>query len=100
MLPVSASASPATPPETLTAQPEAGPKASDESTADGTVVFNVDSGVVVPSFIGKSLRSAVEVAQQSGLEINVLGSGIARQQSPVAGSHLPSGQKVTVRFSP
>ena len=100
MLPVSASASPATPPETLTAQPEAGPKASDESTADGTVVFNVDSGVVVPSFIGKSLRSAVELAQQSGLEINVLGSGIARQQSPVAGSHLPSGQKVTVRFSP
>ena len=65
----------------------------------GTVVLNVDSGIVVPSFMGKSLRSAVEVAQQSGLEINVLGSGVARQQSPQPGSHLLTGQKVTVRFS-
>src|SRR5664279_4426718 len=50
--------------------------------ADGTVVLGVDSGVVVPSFVGKSVRSAVEFAQQSGLEINVMGSGIARQQIP------------------
>ena len=45
-------------------------------------MLNVDTGIVVPSFMGKSLRSAVEVAQQNGLEINALGSGIARQQSP------------------
>jgi len=67
--------------------------------ANGTIVLNVDSGIVVPSFMGKSLRSAVEAAQQSGLEINVLGSGVARQQSPPPGSHLLAGQKVTVRFS-
>jgi cell division protein FtsI (penicillin-binding protein 3) len=65
----------------------------------GTVVLDVDSGIVVPSFMGKTLRSAVEVAQQSGLEINVLGSGIARQQVPLPGSHLLAGQKVTIRFS-
>jgi cell division protein FtsI (penicillin-binding protein 3) len=63
------------------------------------VVLNVDSGIVVPSFMGKSLRTAVEVAQQSGLELNILGSGVARQQSPAPGSHLLAGQKVTVRFS-
>jgi cell division protein FtsI (penicillin-binding protein 3) len=62
-------------------------------------VLNVDSGVVVPSFMGKTLRSAVEEAQQNGLEISVLGSGIARQQSPPPGSHLLAGQKVTIRFT-
>ena len=67
--------------------------------AEKTVVLNVDSGIVVPSFTGKSLRAAVEVAQQNGLELNILGSGVARQQSPPPGSHLLTGQKVTVRFS-
>jgi len=70
-----------------------------QAAANGTVVLNVDSGIVVPSFMGKTLRSAVEVAQQSGLEITVLGSGIARQQSPSAGSHLLTGQKVAIRFA-
>ena len=67
-------------------------------TSDGTVILNVDSGIVVPSFMGKSLRASIETAQQSGLEINALGSGIARQQSPPPGTHLLAGQKVTVRF--
>jgi cell division protein FtsI (penicillin-binding protein 3) len=75
------------------------PSPSSPAAGHGTVVLNVDSGIVVPSFMGKTLRSAVEVAQQSGLEINVLGSGIARQQSPPPGSHLLAGQKVTIRFS-
>ena len=66
---------------------------------DGTVVLDVDSGIIVPSFLGKSLRSAVETAQQSGTEITAIGSGIAREQSPLPGSHLPSGQRITVRFS-
>ena len=57
------------------------------------------SAVVVPSFLGKPLRSAVEAAQQSGLEINAIGSGVARQQWPAPGRHLPSGQKITVRFT-
>jgi cell division protein FtsI (penicillin-binding protein 3) len=59
----------------------------------------VDSGIVVPSFLGKPLRTAVESAQQSGLEINAIGSGVAREQWPTPGSHLLSGQKITVRFT-
>jgi cell division protein FtsI (penicillin-binding protein 3) len=78
------------PPQPSPAQQAAGP---------GTVVLDVDSGVVVPSFLGKPLRSAVEIAEQSGLEINAIGSGVARQQWPPPGSHLPSGQKITVRFT-
>jgi cell division protein FtsI (penicillin-binding protein 3) len=81
------------------ALPSPGISAAQAAAGKGTVVLDVDSGIVVPSFMGKTLRSAVEVAQQRGLEINVMGSGIARQQMPLPGSHLPPGQKVTIRFS-
>jgi cell division protein FtsI (penicillin-binding protein 3) len=66
--------------------------------ANAGVVVEVPSGLVVPSFLGKPLRSAVEIAQQSGVEINALGSGVAREQWPAPGSRLPSGQHITVRF--
>jgi cell division protein FtsI (penicillin-binding protein 3) len=67
--------------------------------AAGTVVVAVDTGTVVPSFVGKPLRAAVEIAQQSGLEIDAVGSGVAREQWPVPGSRLAAGQKITVRFA-
>jgi cell division protein FtsI (penicillin-binding protein 3) len=75
------------------------PSPAEQAAPQGTVVLDVDSGVIVPSFLGKPLRSAVESAQQSGLEINAIGSGVARQQWPAPGSRLPSGQKITVRFT-
>ncbi len=70
----------------------------DHTPAGGTVVLDVGGGVVVPSFLGKPLRSAVETAQQSGLEINAIGSGVAREQWPAPGSRLLAGQHITVRF--
>jgi len=75
------------------------PTQAEQAAGKGTVVLDVESGVVVPSFLGKPLRSAVESAQQSGLEINAIGSGVAREQWPAPGSHLPSGQRITVRFA-
>jgi cell division protein FtsI (penicillin-binding protein 3) len=90
------------PPRTEIAQaspPPQPPSPAEQAAPQGTVVLDVDSGVIVPSFLGKPLRSAVESAQQSGLEINAIGSGVARQQWPAPGSHLPSGQKITVRFT-
>ena len=61
------------------------PSPAQQAAGPGTVVLDVDSGVVVPSFLGKPLRSAVETAEQSGLEINAIGSGVARQQWPAPG---------------
>jgi cell division protein FtsI (penicillin-binding protein 3) len=52
----------------------------------------------VPSFVGKSVRTAIELAQSSGLELDVLGSGLAQNQSPAAGSHVSSGARITVKF--
>ena len=65
----------------------------------GTVVLEVGGGVTVPSFVGKTLRSAIETAQENGIELVALGSGVARDQSPAAGSKVLGGSRVTVRFS-
>jgi beta-lactam-binding protein with PASTA domain len=65
----------------------------------GTVVLDVASGQVVPEFLGKPLRVAVQLAQQSGVELQVIGSGVAREQSPPPGTRVPAGSKVAVRFT-
>jgi cell division protein FtsI (penicillin-binding protein 3) len=67
--------------------------------ATGTVVLDVEQGgIEVPSFVGKTVRGAVEAAQDAGLELEAVGSGLARQQSPPAGTHVAAGAHVTVQF--
>jgi cell division protein FtsI (penicillin-binding protein 3) len=67
--------------------------------ATGTVVLDVEQGgIEVPSFVGKTVRGAVEAAQDAGLELEAVGSGVARQQSPPAGTHVAAGAHVTVQF--
>jgi len=55
-------------------------------------------GIVVPSFLDKSVRTAIEMAQENGLDLDAVGSGLARQQSPPPGSHVAAGSQVTVKF--
>ena len=65
----------------------------------GTVVLDVEqTSVIVPSFGGKSVRAAIELAEDAGLDLDAVGSGVAREQSPSPGTRVPSGTKVTVRF--
>ncbi|MGC2325397.1 MAG: penicillin-binding transpeptidase domain-containing protein, partial [Candidatus Sulfotelmatobacter sp.] len=69
--------------------------------ASGTVVLDVEpGGIEVPSFVGKTVRGAVEAAQDAGLELEAVGSGVARQQTPAAGAHVAAGSRVTVQFGP
>jgi cell division protein FtsI (penicillin-binding protein 3) len=70
-----------------------------EPKKEGTVVLDVGGSQVVPSFLGMTLRSAVETAQSSGFEINVIGSGMAREQSPLPGSRVAAGARIAVRFA-
>jgi cell division protein FtsI (penicillin-binding protein 3) len=65
----------------------------------GTVILDVEQGgIVVPSFVGKPLRAAIETAQNSGIELDAIGDGVAREQTPPAGAHVPAGSRVEVRF--
>jgi len=73
--------------------------ASTSLPVSGTVVLDVEpGGIEVPSFVGKTVRGAVEAAQGAGLDLEAVGSGVARQQSPAAGTHVAAGAHVTVRF--
>jgi cell division protein FtsI/penicillin-binding protein 2 len=67
--------------------------------ASGTVVLDVEEGgIEVPSFLGKNLRVAIEAAQEAGLDLDAVGSGTAREQSPLPGAHVAAGARIIVRF--
>jgi cell division protein FtsI (penicillin-binding protein 3) len=65
----------------------------------GAIVVNASMRVPVPSFEGAALRSVVERADSVGLRVQVVGSGLAREQVPVAGTMVPAGTEVVVRFT-
>jgi cell division protein FtsI (penicillin-binding protein 3) len=54
--------------------------------------------VAVPSFAGEPLRQVVETAGVVGLGVKPFGTGIARDQSPSAGTLVPLGTAIVVRF--
>jgi cell division protein FtsI/penicillin-binding protein 2 len=96
---VSASPSEASNAQATQGRPPDPAAAAEKLPSTGTVVLDVEQGgIVVPSFVGKTVRSAVEAAQDAGLELDAAGSGIARQQSPPAGTHVTAGARVTVQF--
>jgi cell division protein FtsI (penicillin-binding protein 3) len=67
--------------------------------SSGTVVLDVEEGgIEVPSFVGKNLRNAMETAEDAGLDLDAVGSGVAREQTPAAGTRVAAGARVVVRF--
>jgi cell division protein FtsI (penicillin-binding protein 3) len=67
--------------------------------ANGSVVVDAGQRVAVPSFAGDALRRVVETAAGLGLRVEPVGSGIAREQAPAAGTLVPLGTEVVVRFA-
>jgi cell division protein FtsI/penicillin-binding protein 2 len=92
----------ASPPSAQSSAPQAGqPEDSpaQKLPASGTVVLDVEEGgIEVPSFLGKNLRVALEAAQDVGLDLDAIGSGVAREQSPLPGAHVAAGSRITVHF--
>ena len=67
----------------------------------GSSAVVVDAGrrVEVPAFTGSGLRTVVETAGGLGLRVEPVGSGLARDQAPAAGTMVPLGTEVVVRFA-
>ena len=65
---------------------------------NGTVILAEGRQAVAPALLGKTVRAALEAAQNAGVEIDVVGSGVARAQVPAAGERIPPGTHVMVRF--
>ena len=63
------------------------------------VIVNAGLRVPVPSFEGAALRGVVEKADAVGLRVQAVGSGLAREQVPAAGTMVPAGTEVVVRFT-
>lgn len=67
--------------------------------SSGTVILDIEEGgITVPSFGGKSVRAAIELAEKSDLDLDIVGEGHAQVQSPLPGARVPKGSKVMVRF--
>jgi len=65
----------------------------------GTVALDVEEGgIEVPSFLVKSLRVAIEAAEEAGLDLDAVGSGTAREQLPLPGARVAAGSRITVHF--
>ncbi|QEE28092.1 PASTA domain-containing protein [Terriglobus albidus] len=65
---------------------------------DGGVIVDATKRVAVPAFNGAALRQVVQQANSVGLRVQPVGSGLAREQVPSAGTMVPVGTQVVVRF--
>ena len=53
----------------------------------------------VPSLVGLSMRDVIVQAAVAGLDVEIAGSGTAREQAPAAGTMVAEGTKIVVKCS-
>jgi cell division protein FtsI (penicillin-binding protein 3) len=93
-------------PSGLSGQPEELPIESNqqvpahETGHPSEVMMSVEEGggVTVPDFSGKTMREVTEMCLPLGLEPVLVGSNLATEQTPEAGTSVRRGTKVTVQF--
>ncbi|GAA3760898.1 penicillin-binding transpeptidase domain-containing protein [Terriglobus aquaticus] len=85
-------------PEEANVRPMPKPQPSTTVRSDGAVVVDASRKVAVPVFDGSALRTVIEKAGVAGLRVQPVGSGLAREQMPAAGTMVPVGTEVVVRF--
>jgi cell division protein FtsI (penicillin-binding protein 3) len=84
-----------------------GPLTSDEmkeaqggEAAPSDAVADADADApTVPNFVGKTVKDVVTEAAADGLEVEILGSGLARLQTPQPGAALVPGEPISVSFT-
>jgi len=72
-------------------------RATRSSASAPTIAFG-DQSIVVPSLEGESVRGVTEECSKLGLSPTLIGSGVAVEQFPEAGTEVLRGSQVTVRF--
>ena len=91
------SGAPAGTPPSLPAQATAQPAQSTAQPPANTVVVADAGQLRVPSLLGLSVRQVIEEAGNAGLEVDIAGSGTAREQAPAPGVMVAPGTKIVVR---
>jgi cell division protein FtsI (penicillin-binding protein 3) len=85
--------------ETLAPEPPMPASPPPAPIVNGSVIVNAGKRVAVPSLVGQPVRNVIEQAGGVGLGVQVLGTGIAREQAPAAGTMVPTGTEIVVRFT-
>jgi cell division protein FtsI (penicillin-binding protein 3) len=71
----------------------------DGDVASSTVVLGDGPLVTVPDFSGWATRRVAQECEKLGLDLNMVGSGLAVEQNPGAGLTVPSGTRIYVRMA-
>jgi cell division protein FtsI (penicillin-binding protein 3) len=89
---VLSAASGAPAPQSTSAQPQSTPQ-----TVTQTVILDAGKKLRVPSLIGLPVRKVIEQAAAAGLDVQITGSGLVREQAPAPGTMVAQGTKIVVR---
>jgi cell division protein FtsI (penicillin-binding protein 3) len=73
-------------------------KESKSATPSVTVAVDEGGDIEVPDFSGKTMREVTEACIRLGLDPVLVGSSLATNQTPAAGSKVRRGAKITVQF--
>ncbi len=82
---------------TQAVQPPPGQAQTAPHPAGNKVVISDGGELTVPMLMGMSVRQVIEAAGSAGLEVEITGSGTAREQAPAPGTKVPPGTKIVVR---
>lgn len=66
---------------------------------DEVVAVTDGTAPKAPNFVGKTVRDVMQEATSSGIEVDMLGDGLARAQNPPPGTLLNPGEHIRVRFA-
>jgi len=84
--------------EQVSKLPEATAVQPQSQTPNVTVTMDEGGDIAVPDFKGKTMREVADTCMRLGLNPVLVGSSLALQQMPVAGSKVRRGAKVRVEF--
>jgi cell division protein FtsI (penicillin-binding protein 3) len=90
-------------PSTAAAKPaeaKASPVPAEEALSDGDIQDIPAGGEIMPNFKGMSMRRVLHVMEKRGINIRLLGSGRAAEQSPPPGHKIRGIGEVWIKFTP
>ncbi len=88
---------PRQPPETVEAK-TAAPADVTTAAAEG-MIYDAAEGTAMPNFRGMSMREVLQAMEKTGLNVKLLGSGRAVEQSPLPGHRIGPADQVWVKFA-
>ena len=71
-----------------------------ESLSDGDSDDTPTEGEIMPNFRGMSMRRVLQVMEKRGINIRLLGSGRAAEQSPPPGHKINGAGEIWIKFAP